>query len=140
MIKIPPLAFGETKISRISKIDIQIRRNFWRVGQAFRLYSLVLKEEKLFVEPPSRGFFPIWHILKKNNKNSYLFSSFFLNFPFTLPTAVLTIFFVPDIPFCITGLHNPIPVFGLWILPHHFSKNMYCSILYFGGIAGTSFA
>ena len=52
MIKIPPLAFGETKISRIKVLDIQIRRNFWRVGQAFRLYSLVVQGEKLSVEPP----------------------------------------------------------------------------------------
>ena len=43
---------GETKIWRIGKLDIKIRRNFWRVGQAFRLYTLIVKGEKLSVEPP----------------------------------------------------------------------------------------
>src|SRR3989338_5143278 len=39
-----------------------------------------------------------------------------------------------------TGLHSPSPPLGASCLPHHLSKNIVCSILYFGGISGVSSA
>src|SRR3989338_7144361 len=70
----------------------------------------------------------------------FFFFSPFLNLPAIFEPAFFIIFFVSTTPFFMTGDHMQRPYFGGSCLPHHFSKNIVCSILYFGGISGTSSA